>query len=199
MPMRLTTTLLLVMLAAGCCRVAVGAPATVELRERVLVEGEEITLGQLAEITPEERAEELGAVKIGPAPLPGDGRRLTAGYLKMRLRHGGVACDEIAFTGAECVEVWRAPTLTGTSPAEHGEVEATGQPGARHLIPEPVIVRRGTRVRLTVLCGAVVIGAEATLLEDGTVGGLVKMRVEQTRETVVAQIVQPTDARVYAR
>ena len=151
MPRRLTTRILLVLLATGCCRVAVGDPATVELRESVLIEGEGITLGQLAEITPQERAEELGAVKIGPAPLPGDSRRLTAGYLKMRLRHGGVACDEIAFTGAECVEVRRAPTLTGTSPAEQGEVEATDQPGARHLTPEPVVVPRGTRVRLTVL------------------------------------------------
>jgi len=168
--------------------------ATVELRESASVEGERIVLGQLAAITPADRAEALGAVEVGPTPLPGNRRRLSVGYLKMRLRRGGVSCDEIAFIGAEAVEVRRAPVSPAGQRGTSGEVEAAGRPGARRPIVQPVEVSRGTRMRLTVICGAVVVGAEATLVEDGVVGGRAKMRVEQTRETVVAQIVQPSEA-----
>lgn len=167
--------------------------ATVELHESVYVSGEDITLAQLAEITPTEQADQLGAVEIGPAPLQGGSRSLTRGYVKMRLRREGLSCVEIAFTGAQVVEVRRAlPAVTQRQ--AQGEVEAADPSGARHPDPPPATVDRGARVRLTVICGAVSVGAEATLLEDAVVGGRAKMRVEQTRETVVAQIVQPSEA-----
>lgn len=179
--------------------IALAAPglaeqATVDLRESVSVEGDAITLAQLAEITPAAGSEALGAVEVGPAPLPGDSRRLTRGYLKMRLRRGGVACGEIAFTGAETVEVRRALPPATTQQRAQGEVEAADSPGARRPLAQQATVDRGARVRLTVICGAVSVGAEATLLEDAVVGGRAKVRVEQTRETVVAQIVQPSEA-----
>jgi hypothetical protein len=171
-----------------------GSSATIELRESVQVGGDLITLGQLAKITPEEQTEQLGAIEVGPAPLPGDNRCLTRGYLKMRLRRGGVDCASVTFSGAETVEVRRAPMPTATQRQAPGEVEAADPPGARPSVPEPIVVERGTRVRLSVVCGAVCVGAEATLMEDAVVGGRAKMRVEQTRETVVAQIVQPEEA-----
>jgi hypothetical protein len=170
------------------------APATVTLPESVQVGGDALTLARLAEIAPAESAEALGEVAIGPAPLPGDSRRLTRGYLKMRLRRAGVACSEITFAGADTVEVRRAPTPAVTQRPDQGEVEAADPPGARRPAQPLTTVDRGTRVRLIVRCGAVSVGAEAVLLEDGVVGGRTKMRVEQTRETVVAQIVQPSEA-----
>lgn len=185
---------LLIIALLGAPLPGAAATATVDLRESACVESEQITLAQIALIAPAGRAEELGAVEVGPAPLPGGGRRLTLGYLKIRLRRSGVACDEIAFTGADVVEVRRALTPAVTHRRAQGEVEAADRPGARPSPHEPAAVDRGTRLRLTVICGAVVIGAEATLLENAVVGGRAKMRVEQTRETVVAQIVQPSEA-----
>ncbi|MGC9320590.1 MAG: hypothetical protein ACP5KN_21335, partial [Armatimonadota bacterium] len=55
-------------------------------------------------------------------------------------------------------------------------------------------VRRGSRVRLSVTCGAVRIVAEATTLERAAVGARARLRVEQTRETVVAQLTSATEA-----
>jgi len=181
-------------MAIACAAPCVAAQTTLDLRASVCVEGDLITLAQLAQIAPAARAEALGTVEVGPSPLPGDSRRLTRGYLKMRLRRGGVACEEIAFTGAETVEVRRAPMPASTQRRAQGEVEAADPPGARRFVPRAPTVERGTRVRLTVICGAVSVGAEATLLEDAVVGGCAKIRVEQTRETVVAQIVQPSEA-----
>jgi hypothetical protein len=186
----MTTILAMAALAAPC----VAEQVAIDLREAVSVEGAAITLAQLAEITPAQASEAIGAVEVGPSPLPGDSRELTRGYLKMRLRRGGMACDEIAFTGAKTVEVRRALPPATTQPRAQGEVEAADPPGARRTAPPRPTIDRGGRVRLTVICGAVAVGAEATLLEDAVVGGRAKMRVEQTRETVVAQIVQPSEA-----
>ncbi len=187
------TRALTVALATAIAVHAHAQAATISLRERVSVEGDAITLGQLAEIAPEDLAETLGAVEVGPAPLPGDSRLLTAGYLKIRLRSAGFACSEIAFTGAERVEVRRA------SVAASQEAEPPSEAAAPPPAPQPLIVPRGTRLRLTVSCGAVSIATEATLLEDAAVGARAAMRVEQTRETVVAQIVHPTEAQVDAQ
>ncbi|MFP4248895.1 MAG: flagella basal body P-ring formation protein FlgA [Armatimonadota bacterium] len=195
-----TATKLLVVLAlpaapsvADGAGASVDAPVTVRLHEAVQVDEGRMTLGELAEIKPEERAAQLGAIEIGPSPLPGGKRELTRGYLKMRLRRGGVACTEIVFTGAEMVEVRRAQPSAPRRQAQ-GEVEAADAPGARSSTEQPLTVDRGARVRLTVTCGAISIDAEATLLESAAVGGRAKMRVEQTREIVVAQIVQPSEA-----
>ncbi|MFW5866641.1 MAG: hypothetical protein ACOCX2_02420 [Armatimonadota bacterium] len=196
------STVKALLIALGLCvpaSCAADAPSvTVELRESVAVEGDTLRLAQLAQIAPSDRAEALGAIAVGPAPLPGRSRRVSLGYLKMRLRRSGVECSGIEFTGADAVEVRRAPLPGVTRRQAQGEIVAADPPGARQSDqtqpPAPVAVERGTRVRLTVVCGAVSIGAEATLLEAAVVGGPAKMRVEQTRETVVAQIVQPCEA-----
>ena len=76
-----TICLALAALAAVSCRAEV-----IDLRERVQIKGERILLGQLADIDAVgERAEALGAVSIGPAPLPGRERTLTVGYLRVLL------------------------------------------------------------------------------------------------------------------
>jgi hypothetical protein len=191
---KLLTAVALVAATSPGAGVTVDPATTVKLREKVTVKHDLMTLSQLAEIEPEECGAELGAIEIGPSPLPGGKRELTRGYLKMRLRRGGVACTEIMFTGAETVEVWRASMPVATRREVQGAVEAADLPGARPSTEQPSTVDRGARVRLTVICGAVSIGAEATLLESAIVGGRARMRVEQTREIVVAQIVQPSEA-----
>ncbi len=167
--------------------------AVVELRETARVETERIRLGEVAELDcTDEEAATLAELDLGPAPLPGGSRRLSAGYIKMRLRRCGVDCDEVDFAGAPAVQVHRPgaapaprkPPREGTTDGQDGEADR----------PAPVEIDRGTRIHLTVACGAVFIGAEATLLEDAVVGARAKMRVEQTRETVMAQIVRPTEA-----
>ncbi len=192
-PMLTTLTIALPLLATSWF--ATAASTTVELRERVTVEGDVMTLAQLAEIAPGEDAETLGALEIGPAPLPGGSRRVTLGYVKMRVRHSGARCGEIQFSGPGVVEVRRAAVF----PQSEGAPEPADTSGGSETLAAPAaepppLVERGARVRLTVVCGAVSISAEATLLESAAVGERARMRVEQTRETVVAQIVQPSEA-----
>lgn len=191
-----------IMLLTALCA-APSTAAVVELRESAHLDEERIVLGRVAEIEAVaaptgEAAEEgvpltelLAEIDLGPAPLPGDSRRLTAGYIKMRLRRSGVNCGDLTFEGADAVRVHRpAPT----APEAAASVEGEDAQGGAVEAPPPVEVRRGARLHLTVAHGAVVIGAEATLLEDAVVGGRARLRVHQTRETVIAQIVGPTEA-----
>ncbi|MEA3402916.1 MAG: hypothetical protein U9R79_16875 [Armatimonadota bacterium] len=181
------------LLIAGAL-VVLAAPAwaqTIELPERVQIEGLRITLADLAEIdAPEQRARRLGAIDVGPAPLPGGSRGLTVGYLKMRLRRCGIDCEALTFTGATRVEVARAAAPPEGGPRASAEGDATEDAPP----PEPTVVKRGSRVRLSVVCGAVRIIAEATTLERGVVGSRARLRVEQTRETVVGQLTSATEA-----
>ncbi len=172
--------------------------ALVELREDARLEEEErIRFGHVAQIAaPEDGADalvdKLEEVDLGPSPLPGSSRRLTAGYIKMRLRRSGVNCGDLTFAGADAVTVHRAAPRPPAADTSEEECDETGMPAPD--LPAPVEVGRGTRVHLTVVSGAITIGAEATLLEGAVVGGRAMMRVQQTRETVTAELIGPTEA-----
>ncbi len=183
------TTLIgcLVVIAAGPCDLAV-----VTLHEEALIEGRRIELGEVAKVVGEgKQAEALAATDIGPAPLPGSSREVSVGYVKMRLRRAGVDCGRLRFEGAEEVRVrCRAVAVSADADGEQPGSVA----GSQQARSEAVEVPRGTRVRLAVICGAVRIVADAVTLEDATVGMRAKMRVEQTRQTVVAELTGSTEA-----
>ena len=73
------------------------------------------------------------------------------------------------------------------------DIETVAQTGVAQA-PPPIVVKRGSMVRLRVTCGAVSVIAGATTLEDAAVGGVVKLRVAQTRQTVWAVLASQTEA-----
>ena len=167
------------------------AAAVIELHGSAHLDGERILLGHIAKIAaPEREAEALAEIDLGPAPLPGTSRRLTAGYVKMQMRRSGVPCADLTFTGAEAVRVHRDARKASAAAQRAGGQQADETAEMR----VPVEIRRGTRMHLTVARGTVIVGAEATLLENAVLGGRARMRVHQTRETVTAQITGPTAA-----
>ncbi len=178
-------------LAAACvCRAAV-----IELHERAAIDGDRILLSELGEIAAaSDEAEALGRVDIGPAPLPGRERTLTVGYLKMRLRRCGIDCASVTFAGAHEVRVSGPPAAAPLRVEPGADDAADVQAGGGEAAPAPVLVPRGTRVRLAVVCGTVRIVADATTQEKAAVGAIVRVRVAQTRETVTAQLIGPTEA-----
>ncbi len=175
------------LMAARACPAAV-----IELHETVVVTGDRIVLGDLGEISDaDEEAQTLAGVDIGPAPLPGRDRTLTVGYLKMRLRRRGIDCADLTFAGARAVLV-RAAVPMPRSAA--GDASTDGLSPRAVARPPAIVVPRGAAVQVTVVCGAVRVTADAVTLEEATVGGMVRLRIEQTRETVTARLVGPTAA-----
>ncbi len=180
-------------LAAVMWAGAVAHGAVVELREQAEVNGARIELGSVAAVSgTEEETARLEALDLGPSPQPGGERSLSLGYLKMRLRRWGVADKDVSFTGASSVQVRRPAAIIEVTrqQAAPGGTDDAESP----QLPSPVVVARGSLVRLAVICGAVRIVAGATTLEDGAVGGVTRMRVTQTRQTVWAELISPTEA-----
>lgn len=179
----------LTLMAAG-----VGQGATVELADRARVTAPEILLGDLGEIrgTAEEVAA-LRAVVVGPAPLPAGTRRLSVGYLKLRVRRSGLDCATISFTGAPQVLVSSPPAAPPAS-ATHRGAPADSAGRARVGTPPAATVPRRSTVRLVLDWGAVRIVADATTLQAAPVGALVPLRLTQTGETVTARLIGPGEA-----
>ena len=183
-------------LTVTMCMVAMSGAygATVELAESARIAGDSIELGAVATVSgSDEEVALLAGLDLGPAPLPGQSRILSLGYLKMRLRRWGVNAGEITFAGAAQVRVNRpvAVVAVATQDTETAAQTSVAQTPAQ---PWPVIVKRGSMVRLRVTCGAVSVLAGATTLEDAEVGAVVKMRVAQTRQTVWAVLASQTEA-----
>lgn len=86
------------------------------LPESVNVQGPELLLGNIAEITgPEELASQVAAINAGAAPISGSSRRLTKAQIEVRLRQGGVDLKKIEFQGASSVQIFGvAPVHTAT-------------------------------------------------------------------------------------
>jgi hypothetical protein len=173
------------------CSLRACADTVVTLKEAAEIDSERIELGALATVTaPEADKQMLQMLDVGPAPLPGRSRVLTLGYLKMRMRRWGVDPESVVFAGAAGVEVSRPAPIA--LPAAPDAEQVSPDPVAP--APEPQVVKRGAKLQLVVVCGAVRVVAEAQTLEDGQVGQPVKMRVEQTRQTVWGTLASATTA-----
>jgi hypothetical protein len=83
-----------------------GDGVRVSLRERAVATGKVLLLGDLARVEgPEEKVCAIQSVTIGLAPVAGRSRRITLGYVKMRLRAEGVEPEQLVFEGPSEVVV----------------------------------------------------------------------------------------------
>lgn len=76
---------------------------TLTLREHAFVQGPEVRLGDVAEITGANAAA-LAAITLSPAPQPGQSKRLQAAMIEARLRRAGIAPGDVVLRGARQVE-----------------------------------------------------------------------------------------------
>jgi len=119
----LAALLVMALLAGPAAWGAEQEKAVLILPESVTVQGSELLLGEIAEISgPPDLVEKLAAVSAGTAPQPGSSRNVTEGHIEVRLRHAGVDPRLVEFKGADSVRVFRvqrAP-VESTVQAESG-------------------------------------------------------------------------------
>jgi flagella basal body P-ring formation protein FlgA len=86
------------------------ALTTIRVRERVEIDGDEVLLGQIAEIqgSDPQLTRHLENILIGKAPLPGKSRQYDEGLLKMRLRQYHIDLSAVILEAPELVEVSRS-------------------------------------------------------------------------------------------
>lgn len=85
-------------LEADALEIPGGKVAIVRLREEAEVAGEQIRLGDVAEVAAREAwlQERLEELVVGTAALPGSARRLSAGTIELRMRQARLPVEEIA-------------------------------------------------------------------------------------------------------
>lgn len=181
------------MAIAGMMWAAAAAAALqgIELAPTAQVTGDWVNLGDIAAVQPDEQAQALAGTPIAPAPQPGGSRSISAGYVRLRLRAAGVDLTGVAFSGADRVQVTRAPAGLpgrGTAPSVGGGPQEAA-----------LMVRRGALVKLVVRAGTMAIETRGELMRDCAVGQVGRFRVEETRATVPALLLDRATAQVMLR
>jgi hypothetical protein len=191
--------LLLLMLLNGPGPVAPGL-RSIALRDCVTVSGDQVTLGDLAELAPAEAAAEGGALAVTPAPPPGMSTEITRGYLRLRLRRAGLRLEGISFSGPDHVRVTRAAALPppgrGLRALPPGGGTASGASAtpaeASGLPPVP----RGARLRLVLRLGLLTVETPAELVAAAVPGGACRVRTLESRVVMDARLLDSQTAEV---
>ena len=198
----------------SACR---AAPVTVSLREEAVVAAGPVTLGQLADIEAEtEASPQIAAVIIGSSPLPGRERRISAGYVRMRMARAGVGSDTAKLGGASAVVV-RVAAEKAVRPQVAATAEANGRRGTgprpttattdgtgrRGTGPRPTTTtgeawscKRGQRVQIRVVCGSIVVITSGQLLENAAAWEPAIARVGSTGNRVCGVLSGPRELTV---
>lgn len=188
--------------------------ATVTLHERAEVGEGAITLAQLADITAsDDLADRLSAVDIGPSPLPGRSRSISAGYVRMRIGRVGVDPQTVEMTGASAVQVHRpgiSPLLEQAHSAPHTTAPAQASSGGTHTqhgscSPHPAssqpaqapLLRRGEQVQVVVVRSAIVIQTIGRLMTDAALGMPVIVQVAGSRQRISGLLTGPRQVEVH--
>ncbi len=198
--------LILVALVAGATAHAATAGlggATVDIREQATVSSNTICLEHVAEITASEEAvQTLAGIEIGPSPLAGHERTITAGYIRMRLARAGFGRDQFVMGGAAEITVRReAATGVIAGPPSPASAEPTARvtesPPSQPPTPAPMIAKRGATVKITVVSGCVTVTTNGQLAADAAVGEYATARVKTTGRQVLGQLLGPNEMVVW--
>lgn len=165
----------------------------VTLPGRKAAAGQAVTLGDVAALKgPKDLVARAAAIDLGRAPLPGNSRTISRGYLKIRLRAVGVEDSDFSFDGADRVELF-APA---TDPAARATPKAADASGAAPSPAAPPIIHRGDTILLRVCFGLVEVRTEAIAMEDGRLGDMIRVQVASGWQRVIARVTGPRTAEV---
>ncbi len=167
----------------------------VRLHENAQVEGAVVVLGDIAGIEAEEDIGNiLASVEIGPSPLAGHERTISASYVQMRLAHAGFGMGTVAFTGAPAVRVWRetARAQVAQDSAENKHIALRSAPAKSPQI----VMKRGEKVQILVRNGGIVIITTGQVLEECCMGHMTTARVAGTGRCISAKVTGPRELTV---
>jgi len=185
-------TLALLIAASWVCAQPAPAPQSISFRSETEVTGEAVTLGELATFEPPEAAAGLASLVIAAAPSPGQSRSLTAGYLRLRLRHAGLDLTGMTITCPERVTVSRKAAAAPPPAETRTGIRAT--PAAK--LATPPVLRPGARVTLLVRAGGLMVQTPGECMETCAAQATGRFRVIETRATVYARVLDATSAEV---
>lgn len=186
---------------ASCSDNACGDQAVVSLHDQAVVAAGHVTLGDVAQVTGAAATiDRLAAVSLGSAPVAGRERRISAEFVRLRLRRYGMDPENIVLEG-DGVVVQReeaVPVLSRVAARPNGVRGALHIPRAADSIPAPTanepappLVSRNQPVGISVVCGGVVIYNRGRVLEEGRAGDIVTVRLDGASHSLQAVVSGP--------
>ena len=96
-------------LFVACIGIAQAADVSITLKEKVVIEDTKIHLGDICRIDSldPDLGHKLDRLVVAKAPQPGRSRKITADYLKLRLKQMDLSPESIRFSGPEQIYVTR--------------------------------------------------------------------------------------------
>lgn len=190
----LLAVLLLVLLASAS--VATEEKPKLVLRAQATVDGREVLLGDIAEITAvDPLRERLGQVSLGSGPLPGTQRTIKEDYVKLRLRRFGVDPATLELSGGPVLVIsGRAPAPPSRAPVPTPAAALRVPSAATVAAPAAPLVKRGQLVAVTVTCGGVTVQGTGRAQSDGAQDELIKVSLEGNNRSIVVRVVGAGEA-----
>ena len=173
-----------------------GKTTVVRLKAEAEVRGEMVRVADVAVVEGSEEAKaRIGEVVVGPSPLPGEARMISAGYVKLRLRKAGVGLEDVRVEG-DWVKVRGGPhppallprREEGTATSPPGPLSTEWRGGGTTAARGAGMVKRGEAVEVWVRAGGIVIKTGGRAVSEGLIGDVVSVRVDQT-QTIVSGVV----------
>lgn len=119
----------------GCALVAHATPLTITVRPQALVEGPEITIGDVAEVRGKTAhiVDKVRSIVIGQSPAAGEERNVPGGYVVTRLKQHGYYDDDVQIEVPDKIRITRAFQRLEAREIEAAVVQAI----QRHMTWEP--------------------------------------------------------------
>ena len=154
------------------------------------VDGDNITLGDIADITPSPQtckaSARLAATIVGRAPLPGQTRPLNRGDICLKLRQAGIDPETVDLEGAENLII--SQTEKAPTPSANG-VGAAGS----DTHPAGPVVKPGDELDVVLVDGPVSARTKATAITGGAIGDTISIRRDGCDRPLTATIIDAGD------
>lgn len=159
------------------------AKPVIVLHEQVTLDTAEVALQQVATVQLPEGAEALPVISLGSAPVPGCSRRISADYLRLRLRRYGLRPEQLDLRG-EAVLVHR---VGGPAPAPARPSAGTSAAEPVAALP-PRTIRRHQAVEVHLRCGGVMVHTTGQASSAAAEGELLTVNLAATRRTLTGRV-----------
>lgn len=158
---------------------------TIEYVSSVNVVDRDIVFADIATISSSDQSfvSILGQTNLGPSPSTGYTRKLTSGYIELRLRQRKIDPNSLP------VPLPASVLVTSNRPAAGGVSSGAPATGTASVEPSPYLVKRGDLVRVVVRTASAEITAVGEARADGRLGDMVEVRNVDTGKRFTGRVV----------
>jgi hypothetical protein len=184
-------TAILIWIVVAAPALAGAALPKVVVHALASVSGDNITLGDIADISPSPQSckasARIAATIVGRAPLPGQTRPLTRGDICLKLRQAGIDPATVDLEGATDLVI--SQSGDGSDSDSYATADASGDSK-----PAGPVVKPGDELDVVLVDGPVIVRAKAFAVTGGSIGDTISIRRDGASRPLTATIIDAGQA-----